>query len=67
MKRRVAFTNYCPAKEKEMRIDISYLDATCREDLVPVYIKGKNLCPWADQCGKCLIWENAPQSIHLSR
>lgn len=63
MEKRFDFSDYCPTKDKVMEVGIAYVESTCLEDYVRVYSKGENLCPWKDECGKCPVWENAPQDI----
>ena len=62
MNKSISFSGYCPTKDKETEVYISYIDATAKEDIKPIYIKGKNLC--SVECDKkCPIWENAPQEV----
>ena len=62
MKKEIPFSGYCPTKDKETKVYISYLDATTYEDAKPIYIKGMNRCS-VDCNIKCPIWENAPQEV----
>lgn len=62
MKKSIPFSGYCPTKDKETEVYISYIDATAYEDPKHVYIKGMNLCS-VNCTRKCPIWENAPQQV----
>ncbi len=62
MKKDIPFSGYCPTKDKETKVYISYLDSTTNEDAQQVYIKGMYHCS-VDCNIKFPIWENAPQKV----
>jgi hypothetical protein len=70
MIKKVPITDFCPTQNKEIQVDIDYIDISTKEDTVKTYSKGLFECPYdpfGDKCSikdECPIKLSAPQIIH---
>ena len=65
----VSHTDYCPFKQRQVSIDVTYAEIGILGKLTPEYVIGSYDCPYSEECpypasspsGLCTVAESAPK------